>query len=192
MTEFDLMIVGVGGQGTILASDILGQAAVLSGMPVRASETHGMAQRGGSVVNHVRLDCKYGSLIPAGKAHAILGLEPLEALRAIYYLSQDGVVVVNTNPIHPITSLSGGKEYPPIEDILQALSKRCKKLVALDADKLAVQAGHPLTTNVVLIGALSHFLPIDSEYLKQSISSLVPQKTVDMNLNAFRLGKEAV
>jgi len=124
MTEFDLVIVGVGGQGTILASDIVGMAAVNEGLPVQASETHGMAQRGGSVINHVRLDCRYGSLIPAGRADAVLGLEPAEGLRAIDFLSRDGVVVVNTNPIFPITVLSGASVYPEVDAMLGELKGR--------------------------------------------------------------------
>lgn len=191
MTEFDLIIVGVGGQGAILASDIIGQTAVKSGLPVRASETHGMAQRGGSVINHVRVDCSYGSLIPEGKADAILGLEPAEALRAVHYLSKEGVVVVNTNPVLPATVLSGSSDYPEVDLILTELRNRCNIVVPVDAVSLAVEAGHPLTANVVMIGALSNFLPLDTRILEESISSLVPPKTVDVNLAAFRLGREA-
>ena len=191
MTEFDLVIVGVGGQGAILASDIVGKAAVNAGLPVMAAETHGMAQRGGSVENHVRLDCRYGSLIPQGRADAVLALEPAEALRAVDYLSPDGVIVVNTNPLLPITVLSGSADYPAVDDMLSELEGRCKRLVAVDADSLAVQAGHPLTTNVVMIGAVSSFLPLDVQSLEDSISSLVPPKTVDVNLAAFRLGRKA-
>ena len=190
MTEFDLVIVGVGGQGAILASDIVGMAAVNEGLPVQASETHGMAQRGGSVINHVRLDCRYGSLIPAGRADAILGLEPAEGLRAIDFLSPDGVVVVNTNPIFPITVLSGASVYPEVDAVLDELKGRCKHLVPLDADRIAIEAGHPLTANVALIGALSNFLPLDVGSLEESVSNLVPPKTVEVNLKAFRLGRE--
>jgi indolepyruvate ferredoxin oxidoreductase beta subunit len=188
MTEFDLVIVGVGGQGAILASDIVGLAAVNSGLSVRASETHGMAQRGGSVENHVRIDCTYGSLIPIGRADAIVGLEPSEALRAIDYLSSEGVIIVNTDPILPVTALSG--EYPEVETILAELRSRCKQLVAVDANSLAHKAGHPLTANTALIGALSNFLPLDTTILEKSIRSLVPPKTVDVNLKAFWLGRE--
>lgn len=191
MTEFDLVIVGVGGQGAILASDIVGKAAVNGRLPVMAAETHGMAQRGGSVENHVRLDCRYGSLIPQGRADAVLALEPAEALRAVDYLSPDGVVVVNTNPVLPITVLSGSADYPAIDDMMRELEGRCKRLVTMDADALAIEAGHPLTANVVMIGAVSSFLPLDVESLEESISSLVPPKTVDVNLAAFRLGRKA-
>jgi indolepyruvate ferredoxin oxidoreductase beta subunit len=190
MTEFDLVIVGVGGQGTILASDILGMAAVNEGLPVMSSETHGMAQRGGSVINHVRLDCRYGSLIPAGRADAILALEPAEGLRAIDFLSPEGVVVVNINPVLPITVLSGASMYPDVDAVLGELKGRCKHLVPLDADRIAIEAGHPLTANVALIGAISNFLPLDARSLEESISNLVPPKTVDVNLKAFRLGRE--
>ena len=192
MTEFDLVIVGVGGQGAILASDIVGMAAVNEGLHVQASETHGMAQRGGSVINHVRLDCSYGSLIPAGRADAILGLEPAEALRAIDFLSPDGVVVVNTKPTFPITVLSGASVYPEVDAVLDDLDSRCKHLVPLDADRIAIEAGHPLIANVALIGALSNFLPLDIGSIEESISSLVPSKTVEVNLKAFRLGMKSV
>lgn len=191
MTGFDLIIVGVGGQGAILASDIVGRAAVHEGLPVMAAETHGMAQRGGSVENHVRLDCRYGSLIPHGRADAILALEPAEALRAVDYLSPDGVAVVNTNPVLPVTVLSGSADYPAVDDILTELKGRCKRLVAVDANSRAIRAGHPLTANVVMIGALSCFLPLDVQSLEDSIRSLVPPKTVDANIAAFRLGRKA-
>lgn len=191
MTEFNLIIVGVGGQGTILASDIVGLAAVNSGLPVRASETHGMAQRGGSVINHVRLDCEYGTLIPAGRADALLGLEPVEALRNIDFLSPEGVVVVNTNPILPISSLSGSAAYPDVDLIIAELKRRCRQLVALDANDIAGRAGNILTANVVLIGALSVFLSLDTGILESSIRSLVPPRTVEANLEAFRLGRKA-
>ncbi|MBW6517165.1 MAG: indolepyruvate oxidoreductase subunit beta [ANME-2 cluster archaeon] len=191
MTGFDLIIVGVGGQGAILASDIVGKAAVHAGLPVMSAETHGMAQRGGSVENHVRLDCRYGSLIPRGRADAVLALEPAETLRAVDYLSPDGVAVVNTNPVLPITVLSGSADYPAVDDMMKELGGRCKRLVAVDADALATQAGHPLTANVVMIGAVSGFLPLDVHSLEDSIRSLVPPKTVDVNLAAFRLGRKA-
>lgn len=192
MREFDLIIVGVGGQGAITASDIIGKAAVRQGLSVQASETHGMAQRGGSVINHVRLDCKYGSLIPEGRADAIMGLEPVEALRAIKFLSPDGVVVINTNPVLPISVLSGSSKYPEMETILIQLRSRCKQLIAIDAESLAIKAGHPLTSNVVMIGALSIFLPLDVTSLEESISKIVPPKTVAVNLSAFRLGRKQV
>lgn len=191
MTEFNLIIVGVGGQGTILASDIVGLAAVNSGLPVRASETHGMAQRGGSVINHVRLDCEYGTLIPEGAADALVGLEPAEALRNIGFLSPDGVVVVNTNPILPISSLSGSTAYPDVDLILAELKQRCRQLVAVDADAIAGRAGNILTANVVLIGALSVFLPLYIGIIESSIRSLVPPRTIEANLAAFRLGRKA-
>ena len=192
MTEFDLIIVGVGGQGAILASDIVGMAAVIEGLPVQAAETHGMAQRGGSVINHVRLDCRFGSLIPAGRAHAILALEPAEGLRAIDFLSPDGVVVVNTNPVFPITVLSGASVYPEVDIVLKELADRCEHLVPLDARMIALKAGNTLTSNVVLIGAISNFLPLDTRSIEESISNLVPPRTVDVNLKAFRLGRESV
>jgi indolepyruvate ferredoxin oxidoreductase beta subunit len=189
MIEFDLVIVGVGGQGTILSSDIIGLAAVNSGVPVQASETHGMAQRGGSVENHVRIGLTYGSLIPKRQADCILGLEPVEALRAVDYLSSGGVIMVNTNTILPITALSGACEYPDVDMMINELRNYCKELVAVDANSIAKQAGHPLTANVVMIGALSKFIPLSVEKLEESICRLVPPKTMDVNIEAFRLGR---
>ena len=109
---FDLIIVGVGGQGAILASDIIGKAAVAEGLPVTGAETHGMAQRGGAVENHVRIGCQYGSMIPAGGADCMLSMEPLEALRFAKYLKPSGFVVVNTERIVPVTVYSGKTPYP--------------------------------------------------------------------------------
>lgn len=192
MSEFDLIIVGVGGQGAITASDIIGNAAVIQGVSVQAAETHGMSQRGGSVINHVRLGCTYGSLIPEGRADALLGLEPVEALRVIDFLSSEGVVVVNTGPVLPASVLSGRSQYPEIETILTALRRRCKTVVAVDAESLAIKAGHALTSNVVMIGALSNYLPLTVRSLEASISRIVPPGTVEVNISAFRLGREAI
>ena len=123
---FDLIIVGVGGQGAILASDIIGKAAVAEGLPVTGAETHGMAQRGGAVENHVRIGCQYGSMIPAGGADCMLSMEPLEALRFAKYLKPDGFAVVNTERIVPVTVYSGpgnwhtGVVHRPLDTTRQA------------------------------------------------------------------------
>lgn len=189
-TKLDLIISGVGGQGAILASDIIGKAAVLAGVPIRAAETHGMAQRGGSVVNHIRLGCELGSMIPLHGADVLLALEPVEALRYIDSLSDDGVVIVNTQPVLPITVTSGGDEYPDVSEIVAVLKSTYKvKVVAFNAFELAIEAGHPQAMNVVMVGAASNYLPMSKDLLIDCIKGMVPPKTVDINVNAFELGR---
>ena len=189
--KLDIVISGVGGQGAILASDIIGKAAVLEGVPIRAAETHGMAQRGGSVVNHIRLGCELGSMIPLHGADVLLALEPAEALRYIDSLSDDGVVIVNTQPVFPITVTSGGDEYPDVSEIVSVL-KSNHKVVAFNAFELAIEAGHPQAMNVVMIGAVSNYLPMGKDLLIDCIKGMVPPKTVDINVRAFELGRAQV
>ncbi|MCL7410771.1 MAG: indolepyruvate oxidoreductase subunit beta [Methanosarcinaceae archaeon] len=188
-TKLDLVISGVGGQGAILASDIIGKAAVLEGISIRAAETHGMAQRGGSVVNHIRLECELGSMIPLHGADVLLALEPAEALRYIDSLSGDGVVIVNTEPVFPITVTSGGEEYPAVAEIVETLRAN-HKVIAFNASELAMKAGHPQAMNVVMVGAASNYLPMSKELLIDCIKGMVPPKTVDINVRAFELGRD--
>ena len=189
--KFDLLITGVGGQGAILASDIIGKAAVTAGLPIRAAETHGMAQRGGSVVNHIRIGQTYGSMIPKKGADLMLALEPMEAVRYLDFLKDGGIIIVNTQPVVPVTVTSGQAKYPEVSDILDALSE--KYIVkAFNADELAFEAGSRLSMNVVMVGAVSGYLPIPKETLLESIKALVPQKMVEVNLRAFEAGKQKV
>ena len=190
-TKLDLIISGVGGQGAILASDIIGKAAVLEGVPIRAAETHGMAQRGGSVVNHIRLGCELGSMIPLHGADVLLALEPAEALRYIDSLSGAGVVIVNTEPVFPITVTSGGEEYPVVAEIVETLRTN-HKVIAFNASELATEAGHPQAMNVVMVGAASNYLPMSKELLIDCIKGMVPPKTVDINVRAFELGRAQI
>ena len=187
----DLLITGIGGQGAILASDIIGKAALAEGLPIRASEIHGMAQRGGSVVNHIRIGEDFGSMIPKRGADLMLALEPLEAVRYIHFLKDGGVVVVNTQPVLPVTITSGLAKYPDISKILDMLSE--KYIVkAFNADELAFEAGNRLAVNVTMVGAVSGYLPIPTETLLESIKALVPHKTLEANLKAFDMGKRKV
>ncbi len=189
--SFDLLITGVGGQGAILASDVIGKAAVAAGLPIRAAETHGMAQRGGSVVNHIRIGAELGSMIPEKGADLMLALEPMEALRYVDFLKDGGVVIVNTEAVVPVTVTSGLAAYPEVSKILEALSE--KYIVkAFNADELAAEAGSRLAMNVVMVGAVSSYLPISKEVLLESVKALVPPKTVEVNVKAFELGREKV
>lgn len=184
---FDLVIAGVGGQGTILASDIIGKAAVKEGLPVMAAETHGMAQRGGSVVNHLRIGCEFGSLIPLKSADALLALEPSESLRYIEYLSDDGIVLVNTEPVLPVTVTSGLSSYPDVGRIIEYLEQRFT-VKAFNAVQLAKEAGNAQSMNTVMIGAVSKYLPLSTDVLIGCIRESVPKKTVDINIKAFEFG----
>jgi len=191
MDKFDLLIVGVGGQGVILASDIIGKAAVQEGLPVRAAETHGMAQRGGAVENHVRIGCKYGSLIPAGGADCLMSMEPLEALRFAKYLNPKGTAIINSEKIVPVTVNLGKVPYPELEVIRDTMKGLCAEVRMEDYTALAKKAGAAQALNVVMIGAVSKYLPISTETLKDVIAKSVPPKTVAVNLKAFELGREA-
>lgn len=189
--KFDLLITGVGGQGAILASDIIGKAAVSAGLPIRAAETHGMAQRGGSVVNHIRIGEDFGSMIPKKGADLMLALEPMEAIRYVDFLRDGGVVIVNTQPIVPVTVTSGLGKYPDVQNIIDTLSE--KYIVkAFNADELAYEAGSRLAMNVAMVGAVSGYLPISKDILLESVKALVPQKTIEVNIRAFEMGRQKV
>lgn len=178
---YNLLIVGVGGQGIILVSDIIANAALKSGLCVKKSETHGMAQRGGSVVTHSRISDTevYSPLIPKGAADMLLAFEPVEALRYADYLKAGAKVVVNTNPIKV-------GNYPEMEKVLEEL-KKLGDVTFVDATKLATEAGNPMTQNTVMLGAASKNLPVKKEMLLQSIKENV-KRALEENLKAFESG----
>jgi indolepyruvate ferredoxin oxidoreductase beta subunit len=191
-SECDIVIVGVGGQGVILISDVIGRAAVKAGKPVRGAETHGMAQRGGSVINYTRIGCKYSPVVPSGGADVLLALEPAEALRFAHFLSSDGVVLVNINPVLPVTVTTGNARYPPLDEIVSPLRAVCKEMKTMDATVLAKQAGTAQAMNVVMLGALAKYIPLPEEMLIDAIREVVPPKYLDVNRRAFDLGKAEV
>lgn len=190
MDTCNVALSGVGGQGILLAAEILGTAAVKEGYNVRVSELHGMAQRGGAVVSYVRIGEK--ALAPTvleGTADVIVGFEPMEVLRNIKFASQKTVVLVNTNPFK-----ISGTEYPKIEEILEQIRSFTENVILIDAVTLAEGAGAVITQNVVMIGALvaTEKLPMKVEALKGVLRELVPAKYLDINLKAFELGYNAV
>jgi indolepyruvate ferredoxin oxidoreductase beta subunit len=191
-SECDLVIVGVGGQGVILISDVVGRAAVLAGKSVCGAETHGMAQRGGSVINHTRIGCSFSPLVALGGADVLLALEPGEALRFARYLSPEGVALVNTRPVFPPTVTAGLASYPPIPKILSSLSQHCSRVLDMDATALAGKAGTAQAMNVVMLGALSCFIPLSEEGILQSLAQVVPTRFLEANKRAFALGKAEV
>ena len=189
MTSFDLLIAGVGGQGVILTSNVIGEACLAEGRAVKATETHGMAQRGGSVECHVRIDGRYGPLIPPGHAGLLMAFELIEALRYRHYLKPGGKLVANRLVMVPTSVYMQKLEVPTEEKILSQLADLTPCILA--ADEKAVEAGSLLTQNMVLVGAASPFLPLKPESLEEAIRRSVPKKTIEMNLRAFRLGREA-
>jgi indolepyruvate ferredoxin oxidoreductase beta subunit len=185
--SYDVMIVGIGGQGTILASNILGEACLIEGRHIKGAETHGMAQRGGSVESQIRIDGEFGPLIEPGHAELLISFDLLEALRYSHYLKEGGKMVVNRHLVIP-TSVFTQKIPAPNEDEIIAQLKKFN-LCLIDADQIALEAGSPLTQNVVILGAASHALPLKPESLRDAVKKLVPQKTVEINMKAFDLGR---
>ncbi|RLG57034.1 MAG: indolepyruvate ferredoxin oxidoreductase subunit beta [Candidatus Hydrothermarchaeota archaeon] len=189
--KLSIIITGVGGQGILLASNVLGKAAIYEGYNVIGSETHGMAQRGGSVVSHVRIGNVFSPLIPKGKADYMLAFEPLEALRNAEFLNEKSIAIVNTYPIIPTTLRGEVWKYPKVEKILTEL-KKFSEVMAINASELARKAGSIKTLNVVMLGALaSTNFPLSEENLKRAIREIVPPKTIEINMKAFELGKIA-
>lgn len=187
--SFDLLIVGVGGQGTILASNIIGEACLIEKRSVRSAETHGMAQRGGSVETHIRIDGIYGPLVPKGSSDLIISFDILEAVRYRHYLKKEGTIVSNRNLVVPTSAFQLGLDVPSVDSLEAMLSD--VKLCVLDAVSIALDAGNILAQNIVMIGAASHYMPLSEDSLIQSVKKLVPPKTVDINTKAFELGRDA-
>ncbi len=183
----DIIIAGVGGQGILTITTIIDLAALAKGLHVKQSEVHGMAQRGGAVVCHLRLSSEpiASDLISFGTAQLILAMEPMEGLRYLPYLRKDGVLVANQNPVRNIPA------YPDMEPIMKRI-KSWPRYVILDAEKLARQAGHIRTVNSVILGATSAFLVVRPEELKAEVSAFFDRKgpaVVKQNLTAFDLGR---
>ena len=191
-SECDLVIVGVGGQGVILISDVIGRAAVMAGKPVCGAETHGMAQRGGSVINHTRIGCRFSPMVASGGADVLVALEPAEALRFAHFLSPEGVALINTRPVLPVTVTCGKADYPPLSEIIAPIKARCHKVIAMDAAALAEKAGTSQAMNVVMLGALYRYIPLSEDMIIQALSLVVPQKFLEANKKAFALGKAEV
>ena len=182
---------GVGGQGVIVMSELMGQAVVDDGLNVRGSEALGMAVRGGSVVSTVRVGSEvYGPLIPMGKADILVGMEPAEALRNAVCLSKSGLVVLNTRHVFPFTVSLGQCEYPALGEIIERLEGIARQVITLDATRLAEEAGSPLAANIVMLGALfaTGRLPVKEDTIKKAIRSRFSDRLAPLNLRAFDLG----
>ncbi len=184
METKNIMIVGVGGQGSLLASRILGAAAMASGYDVKVSEVHGMSQRGGSVVTYVRYGEGVASpVICEGEADVILSFEMLEAARWLPYLRTGGTIVTGTQKINPMPVITGAAKYP--EEIDEKIRALGVKLVAEDAAAIAAEAGSEKAANVALIGLAAHVLGFDADVLRKAVEDCVPAKAREINLRAF-------
>ena len=182
----NIMIVGVGGQGTLLTSRIIGNAAIKMGYDVKISEVHGMAQRGGSVVTFVRFGDRVSEpVVEEGQADVVIAFERLEALRYAHFLKADGVLVVNDCRIDPMTVVIGAKEYP--SDIIEGLGKN-HSVYALDAQKIALELGNSKVLNSVVLGYAAPFIGFDKQVWLDTVSETVPPKTIGINQNAFERG----
>ena len=187
----NLVFTGVGGQGVLLAANVVGRAAMNAGYETRVGEIHGMSQRGGSVIAHVRYgEGVYGPTVPEGTADALVALEPMEALRYANHLGPSGPMIVSFDPELPFSVEKGDAEYPDLSTLRVELACR-GELVEVDAVALAREAGNLKTSNVVLLGALSEHvdLEIDPEYLHEAIRTEVPEDASKANLEAFELGR---
>ena len=189
MMTKNILIVGVGGQGTLLASKVMGKVFLDSGYDVKVSEVHGMSQRGGSVVTYVRFGDKvYSTLIDKGEADILLSFEALEAARWLPYLKKDGVVITNTQRLNPMSVVMGKATYP--DDILEKIKAAGVNPVEADALALAEEAGSAKSVNVVLLGIAAKHIGLDKQLWLDAVKSTVPPKTVDMNVAAFEKGYE--
>ncbi|MGD2248424.1 MAG: indolepyruvate ferredoxin oxidoreductase subunit beta [Candidatus Methanofastidiosia archaeon] len=182
--KYDIVLSGVGGQGILLASQVIAKAAMKKGLKVMMAETHGMAQRGGSVITHVRLGEVYGALIPEGHADAVVGFEYMETFRQLKFLKKGEKLVMNTHRIKPVTL----NVYPDFDFDLSDYT-----VLTVNATEIAMNLGNVIVTNMVLLGAVSNFadLPVSTKEIKDTIKELVPEKFLELDLKAFEEGVKA-
>ena len=192
--SYSFFLAGVGGQGTILASNVLAEVALAAGFDAKKSEVHGMAQRGGSVNTHVRWDAErvYSPLIGRGEADILLAFEEAEALRYVEYLKPGGAAVVNQDTIKPITVTSGGARYPTELELRETYGALTERLYVVPGTAIARDLGNARAANVVLIGALSTFLDVPAETWLEVIEARVPPRYLELNRQAFLKGRQAV
>jgi len=201
MKRYDILLAGVGGQGLMLLSTVMGEACMRRGLDVVVGAQHGLSQRSGSISAHVRIGGLHSPLIPYGSADLIIAMEAMEALRYVEYLRDGGHVVMNSRIMHPVTETGmlvqrrrENLPYVTLEQLLGGLGKITSNILPVEANRLAEESGNPRTENMVLLGAASSLegFPLDEDTLKEAIRSNVPERTIEANLKAFDLGaKEA-
>ncbi len=190
--KLNILIVGVGGQGALTTSGIIARAAMKAGLNVVSAETHGMAQRGGSVEVHVRIGDVKAPLIPEGGADVMIALEPSEALRYARFLNRKSIIILNTRKIIPPSVTAGVGKYPELDEIISELRKISPRIIPVNASDLAEKAGNVLATNVVVVGMLLGYfsLPFTVKHVEEVIREVMPGKIVDLNLRALKMGYE--
>ena len=186
------VFVGVGGQGNLLASRLFGEAALSMGIPAVVSEIHGMAQRGGVVESAVMMGNVTSPIVSNGEADALIGFEPLETMRALGKCNRETSVITNTDPLPPFTVSAGEGEYPPVDEILDLIQTKVDKVIALNGNDLAEEAGNSLSLNMVMLGALigSGATHVTAGSMKEAISTSTKKAFLESNLKAFDLGME--
>jgi len=191
---YKIQLIGVGGQGTIKASTIIGEAAMKKGLNVVMSEVHGMAQRGGTVVTEFKIGNADSPLIEEGAADLMIAFEPAEALRALNKINKESFVVVNSSTIVPFTVSLGISEYPELSSVFEELKTKIKNLLIIDAQKIAKEAGSIISENMVLLGAAvaTPEFPVDKDLVIQSMKENLPPKSIETNLKAFEMGFKEV
>jgi indolepyruvate ferredoxin oxidoreductase beta subunit len=191
--KIDLLITGVGGQGVILASDVIGEAAIAAGYDVKKTDTLGMSQRGGSVLSNVRIAEKVWSpLIKEGEVDLLLAFEKLEAARWSHYLHSGSVVIINDYEQPPHSVSLGKEQYPTDEEVTSILKKQTDNVYFIDGIKRAEAIGNARTFNVFMLGCVSVFLPFDTAIWKESVSRFLPPALVEINLTAFEQGRKEI
>lgn len=188
-----VVFIGVGGQGNLLASRLLGEAALALNIPSVVSEIHGMAQRGGIVESAVLLGDVTSPIVSDTEADVLIGFEPVETLRALGKCNKDTLVITNTRPLPPFTVSVGQGTYPPVDDIMGLIHAKVGKVIALDGNAMAEEAGNPLSLNMVMLGALigSGAIPVGAEDMKKTISTTTKKAFLESNLKAFDLGMKS-
>ena len=184
----NILLVGVGGQGILLASEILSETFMLAGFDVKKSEIHGMSQRGGSVVSHVRYGKEvFSPIVPEGEGDILFGFELMETYRYLYLLKSGAAVVANDLRIAPPSILMGHEVYP--EGLAEKISEKFSDFLLVDGQRLATEAGNPRAANTVLLGAVSKRLAVDEKYWLAALEKMVPPKALEINVKAFLMGR---
>jgi len=187
---YKIHLIGVGGQGTVKASTIVGEAAMKKGLNVVMSEVHGMAQRGGTVVTELKIGEAHSPLIEEGAADLLIAFEPAEALRALDKINEESFVIINSSPIVPFTVSLGISEYPELSSVFRELKTKIKNLLIIDAQKIANEVGSIISENMVLLGAATAIpnFPIEKDLVIKSMRENLPPKSIETNLKAFENG----
>ena len=191
MKDISFLLTGVGGQGTLLASNVLAHVGVKAGFDVKKAEVHGMAQRGGSVISHLRIAEQVRSpLIKEGEVDFIIGFEKLEAVRWSHFLRSDGLVVINNQAMPPLAVALGTDNYPSDEYIMDIIKKKTERVYMVNGTEKVLSLGDVRTLNIFMLGYISNFMPFDQKLWLDCITARLPQKILKMNIDAFEVGKK--